>query len=219
MKLALAWIAVLVVSVVGSCSVNHRSGDYACVKPTDCTAPRTCDNGFCVVPEGTPVDAPHGTTDGTPQHDAKVNPDAPANVCPSQCTSCDLQTHACKIECNSTGNCAGPVQCPSGFDCTVVCGASNSCRNGVTCADTNSCTVICSGQSTCRNVTCGTGRCDVQCSGPGSCRGISCGNSCACDVTCGSNSFCDTVTCSGLACNDVGTNGCTSQNPGCNTCP
>lgn len=220
MKLALAWIAVLVLSVTGSCSVSHRSGDYACTVQTDCTAPRTCDNGFCVVPAGTPIDG-HPASDGTQHVDAKMppNPDAPVNTCPGQCTSCDLGQHTCKIECNNSGNCAGPVDCPPGFDCTVVCGTSNSCRNGVTCADNNACTVICSGQSTCRNITCGNGPCDVQCSGPGSCRGVSCGGSCACDVTCGSSAFCDGVTCTGLACTDtVGSNGCTSQGPGCNTC-
>ena len=220
MKLALAWIAALALTIVVSCSVNHRSGDYACTLQSDCTGGRTCQDGFCAFPPGTVPDGPVAG-DGSVVHDGKPNPNPDGNptTCPTQCTSCDLGAHTCKIECNNSGNCTNVVVCPPGFDCTINCGTSNSCRNGVTCpTDGSACNVVCSGVSTCRDVQCGPGKCDVQCTGSNSCRAIACDSSCACDVMCAPGALCDAVSCAGLQCSNP-TGGCSSALAGCNTCP
>ena len=220
MKFALAWMTMFAFAVMVSCSISHRSGDYACTTQVDCTSPRVCSNGFCTVPDDVPIDAPGTTSDGSTTHvDAHVPTiDGPVNpTCPAICTTCDLGAHTCKIDCGNNGNCVNAVNCPPGFDCTINCSTPNSCRNGVTCTGDSACTVLCSGQSSCRNVTCGAGACDVECTGPNSCRGISCGASCGCDVTCGDSSLCQDITCTALQC-DTGGGGCSSNNFNCNTC-
>jgi hypothetical protein len=194
--------------ILAACSIQHRSGEYACTKTSDCNSGRTCVDGFCVTATvdapKPPIDAP-GTTGGD------------ANACPAGCTSCNTSQHTCQIDCR-TSNCNGQVACPAGYKCDIMCDTDNSCRNGVDCQAALSCNITCSGTSACRNVQCGLGPCDVNCSGPGSCRTIACNSSCACDVTCtGSQSCGDTITCTSLACK-AGL-GCTSVPNICHSCP
>lgn len=202
MKLALLGLMVLITA----CSINHRSGEYACTKQSDCNNGRTCVGGFCVL-DGT-VDA--AKNDGP-------NPGGDANNgCPPGCSSCNPQQHMCTIDCR-TSNCNGQVTCPSGYACDIQCDTDNSCRNGVDCQGALSCNITCSGVSSCRNVQCGLGPCDVNCSGGSSCRGVACNSSCACDVTCtGSQSCGDTIQCTSLACK-IGL-GCTSVPTTCHSC-
>lgn len=221
MKIAFAWGLLVALAVAGSCSVNHKSGDYACTTQKDCASPRVCTDGFCIVPDGVPIDAPMTEPkDGTVvlvdapvvTHDSNTTP-----VCPSACTECDLAAHICKIDCGQ-GNCGGAVQCPPGYDCTINCSEPNSCRNGVTCSGDSACTILCDGSGTCRNVVCGNGPCDIECTGQGSCRGVTCGNSCACDVSCGDLATCQQITCTnGPLCGDFN-GGCSSQGANCDTC-
>ena len=218
MKLALLWFAALTFAIIGSCSVNHRSGDYACAKQSDCASPRVCEQGFCTVPPGVPIDGPPSTVDGHLNQDASTHPDASSNICPSICTSCDLGSHKCKIECNlNPSSCNGTVTCPDGFDCNIDCNTPNACRNGVDCTNAAACAITCVGTGSCRGLQCGDGPCSVFCTGSSSCRGIACNGSCACDVECGSISLCQDISCPGLACDTV-TGGCNLTGPGCNTC-
>ena len=213
MKLVLA-IGVqvaLVFALAASCSITHKSGDYACTKTSDCNSGRDCVGGFCVV-AGSEIDAPIILHDA-PRGDS-------GNGCPANCSSCDVPTHSCIIDCANGSNCNGNVACPAGWTCDVKCDTDNSCRNGVSCAGTTSCKVECSGRSSCEDVVCGTGRCDVECTGQQSCqKQIVCGTSCGCDVRCQGSGSCpdQQVTCTSVAC-DLGA-GCTSLPATCHTCP
>lgn len=217
MKLVVTWLA-LVVSVA-ACSVNHRSGDYACTTQSDCDNGRKCTDGYCIVPGGNPpVDAPKTS-------DAKLPPDAPQDVCPAQCTTCDEGSKQCNIDCAVDSCTNGQVVCPPGWNCDVKCSTPGSCRGnggggtpGVICAGTLSCTVECTGDGSCRGVQCGSGPCNVDCAGTNSCSGVRCNQSCACDVTCHDPSLCTGIFCKSNLC-ETASGGCSSQFTTCDTCP
>lgn len=218
MKLVVAWLTALALTVIASssCSINHKSGDYVCTVQADCEPGRLCLNGYCIVPGGV-IDAPKLTD--APKRDAPQMIDSPMNVCPPQCTSCAEGSKTCTIDCGLT-NCNGnnPIVCPTGYNCAILCSTNNACANGIDCGSAASCAITCSGAGSCRNIECGTGDCDVKCQGQNSCRGIDCGDSCACDVSCAFNSSCEFLTCSSQQCDPVG-RGCSSLPPGCDTCP
>lgn len=205
MKLAVLGI---VIAIVTGCSINHRSGDYTCTKPSDCATGRTCStDGFCIVIGS--IDAP-GHVDA---------PKVDGAACPAGCTSCNVTQKTCTIDCGIT-SCSSSVTCPAGYHCDIQCKTDNACRNGVNCLAAASCSVECTGNSSCRNVQCGPGPCDVGCSGPSSCSSeILCNNSCQCDVTCTGTGSCATPpVCTSLQCRS-GT-GCTSVPALCHsTCP
>jgi hypothetical protein len=202
MKLVIAWICVLGLTALGagSCSINHKSGDFECTKQSDCSGGRTCTGGYCVFPGGT-IDAPRSDANG----------DAPAdsNACPAQCT--------CKIDCAVT-SCNNAIVCPVGWNCDVACSTANSCRGGVTCTGPGTCKIGCTGANSCRDLQCGTGKCDVNCAGTGSCRAVTCNPSCGCDVKCNPGvAACESVSCTAVQC-DTGL-GCSSTVvPSCKTC-
>lgn len=217
MKLILTWLAVLCVAAItaGSCSIDHKSGEYECTKQADCQTGRQCIGGYCVVPGGV-VDA-KPMTDG-PKADARPI-DAPMDFCPPQCTSCGPDK-TCNIDCGMT-NCNGnsAIVCPAGYNCSITCSTNNACANGIDCSAATSCAITCGGQGSCRGIECGTGDCDVKCTGQNSCRGVDCGDSCACDVSCALNSACEFLTCSSPLCDPIG-RGCTSMgSASCDTCP
>lgn len=194
--------AIAALTIIGSCSVSHRSSDYACTKTSDCTGGRVCDNGFCIV-EGS-IDAP-----GPPK-------DSPgSNGCPTGCTSCNVAQKQCTVDCRNT-SCSGQVTCPTGYHCDIKCDTDGSCRNGVNCTTAASCTVECTAGNACQGVQCGIGPCDVMCTGNGSCRGVSCNQSCACDVLCGTAADCQNVQCTSLGCGSGA--GCTSVPAFCHSC-
>jgi hypothetical protein len=207
---ALGFVLACCLVVAAGCSVSHRSGDFACKTTADCSRDRTCVEGLCVV---SAVDA-GAKADGPPIGDAAV--------CPSQCTSCNVATKSCTIDCALSGNaCNQAITCPAGWDCIIGCSTNGSCRNGINCQNSKSCTITCGAAQSCRNVSCGAGPCNIDCAGNGSCRDVSCGASCACDVTCRINSACLNLTCKSPpdCTGPLPFGGCTSQNPGCNTCP
>lgn len=229
MKIVALWLAAVTVAVVtfGSCSVNHRSGEFACRTDLDCASDRFCANNLCVL--NNPVDA-GGIDNGG---------------CPANCTSCDGPTHTCVIECLNNDVCRRPIVCAPGWNCAIHCDDDSSCRAGIDCRDAASCDVMCNGDMSCRNATCGDGTCTFACNGMDSCTGIACGtgackvdcngtdsceannggagfgvncsNACACDVTCGFDSACAPVVCP-AGCDDI-IDGCTSTRTACNTCP
>lgn len=215
MKLVLA-IGVqvaLVFALAASCSITHKSGDYACTKTSDCNSGRDCVGGFCVV-AGSEIDAPVILHDA-PRGDS-------GNGCPANCSSCDVPTHSCIIDCANGSSCNGNVACPAGWTCDVKCDTDNSCRNGVSCAGTTACKVECSGKGSCQDVVCGTGRCDVECTGVQSCRtSIDCASSCGCDVRCIGSQSCGVgaLTCTPGCTSGSINGGCTSLPPNCHTCP
>ncbi|MDX2091249.1 MAG: hypothetical protein SFX73_25550 [Kofleriaceae bacterium] len=220
MKLVLLWLAAvgLAVATASSCSIDHRSNDLACTQQPDCTGGRVCTDGYCVDPNGGVIDAPRPPGDGRPI-DARPTPfDAPMNVCPPQCSSCNAGTKKCTIDCAEINCVNTTLVCPSGWNCDIDCSVANSCRNGVNCANAASCDITCSGQGSCRQIVSGSGPMDVKCEGQSSCRGINCDASCACDVECSEPAECSFLTCSALQCGVVG-DGCTSQRQGCETCP
>jgi hypothetical protein len=193
-------VASLVVTT-GSCSINHRSQDYACTKQSDCSTGRSCMDGFCV----TQVLPPDGS-----------QKDAPNNTCPPGCTTCNVAMKTCDINCQ-TSDCNGQVACPMGYHCTIECDTHNACDSGVNCRNAASCTIACSGQSSCRGIECGSGPCDVVCTGADSCQNITCGNSCACDVVCTDMTSCASgITCTSIACRNG--SGCSSVQAFCHTC-
>ena len=221
--LTLAWSCALsfVVLVSVNCSIDHRSGEFACTKSADCDPSRSCVAGLCIVTGGgsgsDKIDA------GVVQDGARI--DAPglpidAAVCPAICTSCDPSTHSCTIDCSVDGRCVnnGPVNCPAGYFCNIDCSPAGSCRN-VGCVGALGCTIACTGQGACRTTTCGAGSCDVSCSGEFSCRTVACGESCQCDVSCPVANDCQTVVCSMVVCNNQVDGGCDSNNAdACHTC-
>ena len=204
-----ALLGILAIVAVTGCSLTHRSGDFACTKTSDCNQGRECVGGFCIIPGS--IDAP--TSDSTHGGSGDAN-----NGCPSVCTSCDVGTKTCTIDCTLT-DCTAAVACPAGYKCDVQCNADNSCRAGVSCTGTTSCTVECTGKNSCQDVTCGLGPCNVSCSGMQSCRTIQCGSSCMCDVECTGTQACEgTETCTSLACKSL--SGCSSAGTTCHsTCP
>lgn len=202
---------------ITSCSINHRSDEVACIVDSDCGGGgKTCHDNQCIGGDGGKPN-PDG-----PKKDGPVIPDA--FECPQPCTSCDMGSMTCTVDCSITATgCSGQVVCPPGFNCDIQCNVDNACRNGVNCTAGLACSVECSGGSSCRGVVCGIGACKVGCSGFDSCRNVNCGQACACDVECSQLARCEAITCklgtNGGVCRPTFGNGCTSQLDGCNTCP
>jgi hypothetical protein len=218
------FVAFVAFAIATSCSVQHRSQDFACTDPSQCATGRTCINGFCV--DNSPADA--ATGDGNLPGDGNSPfPDAPGS-CPQPCTSCDLGSMTCTIDCLLDPTvCASEVDCPPGYKCNILCNDNNACTAGVHCDQATACVINCTGKSSCADVVCGPGACTIACSGSDSCTSdnagdaIDCSTSCACEVTCtGQRSCFGTVACPD-GCNSVSTNGvgCEDTTSGCNSCP
>jgi hypothetical protein len=235
-KIVALWLAAVTLAVVtaGSCSVNHRSGDFACTRTSECADGRVCSDGLCVLTNPPPPDA--GGDGGIP-----------GGACPATCSSCDGASRTCNIDCLLDSDvCARPITCPQGWNCMINCAADNSCRAGIDCRQAASCQVNCFADGSCRNATCGAGDCSFECDGTDSCSGIACGtgasqvacngenschdnnggaglgvdcsNACSCNVQCNLDSACLPVTCP-AGCDGNTGEGCTARRPGCNTCP
>ncbi len=242
MKIVAAWLVALSFAVViaSSCSINHKSDDYACQQQSDCDAGRECISGFCVVTGTTPNDARIDAPGDRPK-------DAPApdsQNCPAQCTSCNTNENTCIIDCAQTDCGNDPIVCPPGYRCDIRCSTSGACDEGIDCSDAESCnitcsgpgscqgvncagaadcTATCSGQNSCRGMLCIGGDCDFTCNGSGSCRQLDCDGACACDVRCGPGSDCSLISCPDnentfLMCRGPQGRGCNSMPAGCNTC-
>jgi hypothetical protein len=205
--------------VFAACTINHRSGEFACDNNADCQGGRVCQQNLCVEP-GTGPDPDGGMPD----------PDGPEPfVCPTQCTSCVESTMTCNVNCEQPAAmavCQQTINCPEGFHCVVKCPRSSASANNGQCPQVNcqnalSCDISCTGNNTCKQVTCGEGPCEVLCDGLGSCGQVQCDDSCACDVSCTlGRASCQTLDCPGSAgqCNTLGQLGCNSNRPNCNTC-
>jgi hypothetical protein len=204
-KLAALAVLALAIGSAGGCSVNHRSGDFACQIQSDCSKDRTCIDGFCVLAADAGIDTPPPLPD--------------AAVCPTTCTSCNPLQKTCTIDCTiAAGNCKQLVTCPTGWSCNVLCSRADACSNGVICPNGTACTITCSGLRSCKGISCGTGRCNVDCGGTNSCQDVRCGLSCGCDVTCHINSTCSNLACRAGCTSASQFGGCTSLTAGCNTC-
>jgi hypothetical protein len=235
-KLVALWVAVVLIAVAaaGSCSINHRSADFACENTNDCASGRICSDGFCVSTR--PIDAGvdariDASIDAAPPIDA-------SEACPEQCTSCDIDARSCRVDCGVDAElCNRPINCPAGWSCDIECSRRGSCGT-INCTDSTACTISCDAGQTCTDVTCGdasceidclgadscfdvdcgTGKCDVRCAGLASCDLVDCGRACACDVTCGLSANCFGVTCPTDDCTDP-FGDCSSLGQGCNICP
>jgi hypothetical protein len=180
---------IVMASLASSCAINHKSDSYACTITADCNDGRQCVDNFCIIP---------GSIDAAVFHDARIGD---ASQCPSGCTSCNITTHSCTIDCSQNGGaCSNKVMCPPGWACNVQCDTDGACKNGVSCVGATSCAISCSAHNSCQGVQCGLGKCTVDCSGVASCQGVQCGNSCACDVTCLGSQSCTSVQCTATAC-------------------
>jgi hypothetical protein len=219
---AIAIPVTMVFALAASCSITHKSGEFACSTTADCNTGRDCVDGFCVVSGTEMIDAPAVVKDAP-----KVFNDGPAMTCPTACTSCNTATHTCLIDCSVTpGKCDGSagVACPAGWNCDAKCNTQGSCSHGVACGEATTCTIECTAKNTCPNVKCGTNRCDVTCSGAASCaQDVDCTDSCACDVKCTlAVQACpgaDNPMCQGNGECDTPTGCSSTQAATCNSCP
>ena len=181
----------LSVSVATACLVNTRSGDLACSMTSDCTSPRVCEGGYCVIDENACPAVCNGgcSTDGT----CNINGAGGDSItCPSGKT--------CNIDCIGDNAC-GNITCGIG-DCIITCSGTNAC-----------------GDVACGNH--GAGRCRVECAGTNACGDVACSNACDCVVDGCTTSGCGTLTCPRLNgttyCTETGANGppCTDTTSGC----
>jgi hypothetical protein len=204
---------VLSVAVGASCLVNSHSDKLACASQADCTAPRVCEMGYCVV-----------------DHDA----------CPAECNGgCDASGTCmitgqggdsitcpdgkqCTITCS--GDACHDIDCTDA-SCTITCIGDNACHD-ITCGS-GDCIIACTGTNACNNVTCGTqnagqrmGRCRVSCAGTNGCGDVTCSNTCDCVIDGCTNGDCGALSCpraNGSYCTGTGGNGvpCTDTTSGC----
>lgn len=166
-------------AVAAGCSLDHVSDELACATPSECSAGRTCVDGYCV---------------------------EVAVACPGVCQSCVTATRSCALDGDATPT--GNVTCPADWNCTITCGR-DACRNvdcreaascivtcdgdqacdSVRCGD-GRCDVTCTGQDACTDVDCRDScACDVTCtdadacSNPAQCPGNPCesGDGCTSD--------------------------------------
>lgn len=187
-----SWL-LLAMAGLAACSIEGRSGDFACEGAADCGDGRSCQNGWCVLPGGgaddggliPQVDAGSGGGDATP------GVDAAAAVCSDAiCDYCDNGT--CVFFCTAGGSCPAGVECPPGLPCRVVCSGVDSCAGGVDCTAASQCTIQCTKNGACAGpVECGGGPCDVSCSAREACiAGVDCSDSCACTTSCSGADAC-----------------------------
>ena len=235
MKAVLFTCLGLVLAIGLNCSIDKRSGAFACTTNADCGDGRVCMDSFCVVETGSNpqmIDAARGSGSGSGSGSGhgSGSGSGSGNMCPATCTSCGSNgsgERTCDIDCSQKNCTNGTITCPTGFACTIMCSQNNDCPT-VNCSTAAACAVTCSGDSSCEQVTCGSGACDVTCSGKDACHtDVNCGSACACTVECNiQNQACQqsTITCpistvTGMACS-AGI-GCTSSTtfPGCNSCP
>jgi hypothetical protein len=208
-KLVALWAALVVIAVTaaGSCSISHRSGDFACDDTHACATGRTCTDGFCVTAQQPDAGVP---IDGRIAIDAPIPIDGPPQpMCPAQCTSCDLDAKTCAVDCSADPNlCQKAITCPAGFSCKIDCTSGGSCRQAIDCGDAADCTITCGVSQSCRDVTCGGGACNLECRGFGSCASVT-GGSGTLTETCTGPTSCTSVTCGSGACT-IGCSGSTS---------
>ncbi|HUH01643.1 MAG TPA: hypothetical protein VML75_06585 [Kofleriaceae bacterium] len=188
-RLSLAALASAV--LLGGCSIEHKSGQFACTTEADCSAGRTCTGGFCVAVESdidanNPADADPADPDGSMNADASTD-------CPPTCTSCVTTT--CVINCGTANACPDAVVCPAGWSCKVECEGLGACAMAVDCSQATNCLIECTNTDTCQGpISCGPGRCRVECGGDNSCAaGIACQDSCQCDTFCDGLGACATA--------------------------
>ncbi|MEZ4360079.1 MAG: hypothetical protein R3B48_07860 [Kofleriaceae bacterium] len=181
-------LALALVCTVAACSIDRRSGDYACTTTPDCSAGRVCVDGDCVL----------GTIGGGDQ-------------CPPECTRCEKDS--CIVEC-ALQECAR-ITCPAGWRCDFFCGAGNC--NNIDCSNSE-CSFTCIGNNACRNIMCGTKPCALTCTSRRACGDIDCEDSCACNVGCVTPDSCaGTVQCP-LGCTGPNGGCSTAPAATCNTC-
>lgn len=214
--LALAGLA----ASLAACSIEGRSGEFACAVPEDCTGGRTCEAGWCVLPGGDGDGGGGPVIDAAPGRDAPAPLDGAAAVCSEAiCDQCDGDG-TCVFLCASAGSCPAAVQCPAGIPCRVVCNAIDSCAGGVDCTLATSCEVDCRKNGACAGpIACGAGRCDVECSARDTClTGVDCGDSCACATRCSGAGACPLAPeCPFASCVE-GDGDCTADGADCDAC-
>jgi hypothetical protein len=201
--------ALIALLLVGGCSFERRTADYACNGPEDCGTGRTCDLGWCVEIGGPVVDADPNAPDADPNApDASMSD---AFACPSVCTSCD-ELNVCLIQCNTSDPGApcnsAPIVCPPGVICKI----------GVDCSQSANCRVECTGDDSCAGaITCGEGPCHVECVDVNTCaEGIDCAASCSCFTDCSGFDACATPPTCPTGCEQGGE--CRNNQQVCSTC-
>jgi hypothetical protein len=182
-------VALLMLVGLTGCSIDRRSGAFACESTRDCSGGRVCIDQLCVLP-------------GSGSGDA-------GSDCPTDCTRCEGGT--CYLDCTEK-DCDG-FDCPAGWKCNITC-AQGRCSN-IDCGASD-CDLMCTGTNACDDVTCGPGRCNVLCTSGKSCLAIDCEDACSCQVTCDGLISCADIVCPEGCAADTGCSATATAT--CNTC-
>ncbi|MBW2522994.1 MAG: hypothetical protein JRI23_02405 [Deltaproteobacteria bacterium] len=135
-------------------------------------------------------------------------PAPPGGTCPGVCTSCDVGTNTCIIDCPTTSCKDQTHNCPAGWACQVNCSGIDACSGNtvVNCPASYACDVICTAEASCKglDMRCGTGTCTIGCTGtPNACQDavVDCGLR-ECRATCGGGAGTPALSCNN-SCNCV----------------
>ncbi|MEM9488347.1 MAG: hypothetical protein AAGC55_04325 [Myxococcota bacterium] len=205
-----AVMATLAVTLWLGCSIDTRSGQFACSPDELCPDGRQCIDGWCVTDSGDePPDGgidpasdaamciPSSCGDGTCCTDESCCDGAEdADSCPDDCgnasctgclvgqcsESCDTQEE-CSLRCS--GVCTCNLSCTSAKTCDFLCRAGQTCD--LSCAASQDC-----------NATCQTAAdCTINCTNVERCDDIRCIVGSSCLLDCSSSKICDFKQCSG----------------------
>jgi hypothetical protein len=209
-------LALAAAAALAACSIEGRSGEFACGGPEDCRDGRICESGWCVAPggggdSGSPPDGAGG--DGGVGHDA-----APVECSDAVCDACEDGT--CVLLCLTADSCPDTVTCPAGMPCRVVCDGVDSCPGGVDCSAATACDIACGKNGACAGpVLCSGGACEVRCNARDTCLGgVDCSAACACNTICSGAGACDLAPECPLDDCVEADGDCTTDGSGCDAC-
>ena len=120
----------VVFALASSCSITHKSGDFACTKTSDCNTGRDCVDGFCVVLRHRADRFADWNRRGTARQRQRQQ------RLPGAVHELQRQPEDVRDRLPGRRRLQRPGRLPAGYSCDVKCDTDNSCRNGVECAGT-----------------------------------------------------------------------------------